>query len=182
MRNVVADTSCIVDLRKAHLLEFIFALPYVFVVPDTLFEDEWLSLTLSEKNALRDKGLEIRELPGVSVARAARYFNQYSRLKLNDCFALALSEDIEDSITTDGRWTSQTRRRTERSRSARRPLGQSTSSKSTQSSQSEGCTRRCSSSAPTTLSFFRSPSSCGASGDWRSCCRGGMGRRKLRIV
>jgi hypothetical protein len=34
--------------------------------------------------------------------RAARYFNQHKRLTLNDCFALTLAEDIEDSILLTG--------------------------------------------------------------------------------
>jgi hypothetical protein len=87
-----------IDLRKAGLLEAILRLPYTFVMPDTLFEDEWLCLTAAEKQLLRDGGLEVRELPGESVVRAAEYFNQHKRLKLNDCFALSLAEDIDESI------------------------------------------------------------------------------------
>ena len=51
MRIIVSDTSCIIDLRKADLLEALLALPYTFVMPDALFEDELLSLTPAEKNA-----------------------------------------------------------------------------------------------------------------------------------
>jgi predicted nucleic acid-binding protein len=102
VRIIVTDTSCMIDLRKAALLESLFELPYTFVMPDTLFEDEWLCLTPDEKDALRDRGLEVRELPGPSVERAARYFNEHRRLKLNDCFALALSEDVDDSILLTG--------------------------------------------------------------------------------
>jgi len=91
-----------IDLRKADLLEAILALPHTFVMPNTLFEDEWLCLTDGEKQLLRDGGLEVRDLAGPSVARAAGYFNKHKRLKLNDCFALALAEDIEDSILLTG--------------------------------------------------------------------------------
>ena len=44
----------------------------------------------------------MRELSGTTVARAAAYFNQHTRLRLNDCFALALAEDINDSILLTG--------------------------------------------------------------------------------
>ena len=42
MRIIVSDTSCMIDLRKAALLGAILALPYTLVMPDTLFEEEWL--------------------------------------------------------------------------------------------------------------------------------------------
>src|SRR5262249_48940301 len=99
---IVSDTSCMIDLRKAALLEPLLELPYTFVVPNALFDDEWFCLTPAEKIALRERGLETRELPGASVTRAAAYFNQHRRLKLNDCFALTLAEDIEDSVLLTG--------------------------------------------------------------------------------
>ena len=36
------------------------------------------------------------------VERAGRYFNQHARLKLNDCFALALAEELGDSLLLTG--------------------------------------------------------------------------------
>ena len=102
MRIVVSDTSCMIDLRKASLLKDFLRLPYSFVMPDILFEDEWLCISDGEKIALRQCGLEVRELPGASVTRAQRYFNEHNPLQLNDCFALALAEDIEDSILLTG--------------------------------------------------------------------------------
>ena len=91
-----------IHLEKATLLNAVLTLPYVFVMPDTLFEDEWLGLAESDKKMLFDNGLEIRELPGAAVTRAAVHFNQYKRLTLNDCFALALAQDIDDSILLTG--------------------------------------------------------------------------------
>jgi len=102
MRIIVSDTSCMIDLHKVELLEELLSLPYMFVMPDTLFDDEWLSLTTAEKKRLRKLGLEVRTLPGPQVARAARYFNRHRRLKLNDCFALVLAEETEDSILLTG--------------------------------------------------------------------------------
>ena len=102
MRIIVSDTSCMIHLEKAALLNAVLALPYVFVMPDTLFEDEWLGLSASDKKMLCDNGLEIRELPGATVTRAAAHFNRHKRLTLNDCFALALAQDIDDSILLTG--------------------------------------------------------------------------------
>lgn len=91
-----------IDLGKASLLEVVFALPYRFLMPDVLFEDEWLDLSASIKKALNAKGLEVCELPGTAVSRAALYFNQDRRLQLNDCYALALAEAIDESILLTG--------------------------------------------------------------------------------
>ncbi len=102
MRIVVSDTSCMIDLRKAGLLEPLLRLPHSFVMPDALFEDEWLCLSQSDKQMLRDLGLDVRILPGHLVERAARYFNQHARLKLNDCFTLVLAEEIDDCILLTG--------------------------------------------------------------------------------
>ena len=102
MRIVVSDTSCMIDLKKVDLLEALLRLPYSFVMPDTLFEDEWLCLSQTEKRALGDLGLEVRTLSGPLVKRAGRYLNQYARLKINDCFALVLSEEIDDCILLTG--------------------------------------------------------------------------------
>lgn len=102
MRIVVSDTSCMIDLRKAGLLEALLRLPHSFVMPDALFEDEWLCLTAPEKKTLCDLGLEVRDLPGEMVERAVGYFNMHARLKLNDCFALTLAEGFGDCILLTG--------------------------------------------------------------------------------
>ena len=102
MRIVVSDTSCMIDLKKGGLLEAMLQLPYSFVMPDTLFENEWLGLSEGEKRALLNLGLEVHTLPGPLVQRAAQYFNQHARLALNDCFALVLAEQIEDCILLTG--------------------------------------------------------------------------------
>lgn len=102
MRIVVSDTTCMIDLRKVALLEAFLRLPYTVVMPDTLFDDEWLSLSDDEKETLRDLGLEVRSLSGELVQCAGAYFNQHVRLKLNDCFALTLAEDIADCILLTG--------------------------------------------------------------------------------
>jgi predicted nucleic acid-binding protein len=105
MQIIVSDTCCMIDLMKAALLEEMLRLPYDFVMPGPLFNDEWLSLDNDTKDRLRALGLEVRDLPGTSVRRAQSYFNENRGLKLNDCFALVLAEDTDESmlLTGDGR-------------------------------------------------------------------------------
>ena len=57
-----------IDLRKGGLLQAVLRLPYSFVMPDTLFENEWLGLSADEKRALLDLGLEVHTLPGPARA------------------------------------------------------------------------------------------------------------------
>ena len=101
-RIIVCDTSCMIPLRKVALLTDILKLPYMFAMPDMLFEDEWSSPSAKEKKALREAGLQVRELAETAVTRAVAYFNRHGRLGLNDCFAFVLAEDIENSILLTG--------------------------------------------------------------------------------
>lgn len=91
-----------IDLMKAALLEDMLRLPYTFTMPAPLFNDEWLSIAPDLKERLRARGLEVPDLPGPSVSRAAQYFNENQGLKLNDCFALVLAEDTDDGMLLTG--------------------------------------------------------------------------------
>ncbi len=102
MRIIVSDTSCIIDLHKVELLLSIFELPYTFVIPHTLFENELLRLTEQEKAELLGRGIEVHELDGVGVQHAHGYFNAHPALQLNDCFALRMAEEIDDAILMTG--------------------------------------------------------------------------------
>ena len=51
-RLVISDSSCLIDLRKASLLEAFLRLPYEVLIPDTLFEDELLRFSPAQKNSL----------------------------------------------------------------------------------------------------------------------------------
>ena len=55
-----------IDLRKAGLLEPLLRLPHSFVMPDALFEDEWLCLSQNDKQILRNLGLDVRTCPVTS--------------------------------------------------------------------------------------------------------------------
>ena len=44
MLVIVSDSSVLIDLAKARLIESALALPYEFLVPDVMFADELLDL------------------------------------------------------------------------------------------------------------------------------------------
>jgi hypothetical protein len=56
-RIIISDTSTLIDLRKAALLEALLRLPYKIQVPDLPYEDELLSIPVGEKPMLRRQGL-----------------------------------------------------------------------------------------------------------------------------
>lgn len=102
MRIVVSDSSCLIDLRKASLLEAFLRLPYEIVIPDTLFHEELLKFSEAEKEALLLDGLQVRELPGDGVRRAQHMERDYPALSIHDCFAFTLAERTPDSILLSG--------------------------------------------------------------------------------
>ena len=91
-----------IDLGKSSLVQTTLQLPYTFVMPDVLFEDELLDFGPVHKRDLLTLGLQVVELDGEGVTRAYGHFEQYRRLTLNDCFALALAEQTENCILLTG--------------------------------------------------------------------------------
>jgi len=102
MRVIVSDTSCVIDLHKAGLLEEFVCLRESIVFPEPLFDDEAISITKAEKNRLIKLGLEVRCLPGDQVGRAGQYYNRYRQLKIHDCFALIVAEETDKSVLLTG--------------------------------------------------------------------------------
>lgn len=102
MRIVVSDSSCLIDLRKARLLESFLRLPYEALIPNTLFEDELLKFTAAQKRTLVEGGLNVIDLPGQSVLRARQVLRDSPRLSVNDGMAFALAESLQGSILLTG--------------------------------------------------------------------------------
>ncbi len=88
----MALTSCLIDLRKASLLDVFVQLPYELLIPNTLFEEEFLKFTAAQKRALVRGGLKVMDLPGERVVRAVDVTRLVPRLSINDGFAFALAE------------------------------------------------------------------------------------------
>jgi predicted nucleic acid-binding protein len=102
MRIIVSDSSCLIDLRKASLLEVFLRLPYEIIIPDTLFEEELLKFTSSQKAALLEGGIGVVGLPGDGVLRAQQLAGQSPSLSIHDCFAFALAERTRGCILLTG--------------------------------------------------------------------------------
>ena len=98
MRIVVSDTSCLIDLRKAALLDSLLSLPYEFLIPNTLFEEELLKFTPAQKQALLRGGLKVVDLPGERVLRAQAIIRELPQLSVHDGFAFALAESHSGCI------------------------------------------------------------------------------------
>ena len=102
MQIVITDSSGLIDLKKGGLFRAMLALPFEFVIPDLLFEDELLSLTDEEKQFLLYGGLKVQTLSGSQVAQAYRYRVEFTQLSLHDNFALVLAENTETCVLLTG--------------------------------------------------------------------------------
>ena len=99
---VVNDASCLIDLKKGELLHVLLRLPYRFVVPLPIREEELLNFTAQEWRMLEDGGLVTYDLPGEEVARVLALKREHSRLSANDCFALVTTTCQENGILLTG--------------------------------------------------------------------------------
>jgi hypothetical protein len=102
MRIVVSDSSCLIDLRKASLLDAFLGLPYEILIPNTLFEEELLKFTSAQKKALIRGGLKVMDLPGERVLRAQHVVRGAPQLSIHDGFAFALAETHAGCILLTG--------------------------------------------------------------------------------
>lgn len=100
MSILISDTSVLIDLERAHLIEAVFTLPMRFGVPDLLFDRELRSYG---GDALLALGLEVMELDSAGVQLAQTYRAREVRISLPDAFALALAKGgTHDLLTGDG--------------------------------------------------------------------------------
>jgi predicted nucleic acid-binding protein len=101
MQVIISDTSCLIDLRKALLIEAFLLLPYEISIPDILFAEELIKFTDSERSLLQ-QGLKILPTSGEGVRKVQSIQRANSRLSINDCFAFVLAESIPNSILLTG--------------------------------------------------------------------------------
>lgn len=101
MRILISDTSCLIDLRKASLLEAFVQLPYDLVIPDILFEQELVQFSNVEKQLIAEE-LRIVSLPSEGVLRVQSVSRDYPALTLNDCFAFVIAEQTPNCILMTG--------------------------------------------------------------------------------
>jgi len=89
MPVLVSDTSVIIDLERARLLERAFQLPHELCVPDLLFERELRGALGDQLLAL---GLSVVELDPPELAEATRLGRRDASLSVADTFAFALAK------------------------------------------------------------------------------------------
>lgn len=99
---VVNDASCLIDLKKGRLLHVLLRLPYRFIVPLPIREEELVDFTAQEWRMLEDAGLVTYDLTGEEVAQVLSIRREYSRLSANDCFALVATICHENGILLTG--------------------------------------------------------------------------------
>ena len=87
---LVSDTSVLIDLDRAGLLEAVFALPHEFAVPDVLYDREMRGEWGERLLAL---GLRVAEVSAEGVGKALRYRQVRASLSVADSFALALAKE-----------------------------------------------------------------------------------------
>ena len=92
MQVIVSDSSVLIDLAKARLIESAFGLPYEFVVIDIMFADELLDLGSYTRDDLLTAGLHVSRSDGDGVETAFKYAQRYIKLSNDDSFSLALAK------------------------------------------------------------------------------------------
>lgn len=97
MTVLVSDTSVIIDLERADLLDEMFLLPFDFAVPDLLYTRE-LEGDLGDK--LIARGLRVEELTAAELRRATSVNRQHTKLSAPDTFAFTLAESRTWALLT----------------------------------------------------------------------------------
>ena len=89
MDVLVSDTSVVIDLERADILDHVFALPFRFIVPDALYEQELKDYGGERLIAM---GLEVCNLTGAQVQEAQRLRTLERRISIHDSYALSLAK------------------------------------------------------------------------------------------
>lgn len=99
MPILVSDTSVLIDLERARLLEDMFHLPFDFAVPDLLYDRE-LAGDLGDQ--LVGLGLRVEVLTPAELSRATTVRRKHVRLSVPDTFAFAIAQSRQWMLLTGG--------------------------------------------------------------------------------
>lgn len=99
---VVNDASALIDLKKGSLLHVLGALPYRWIIPVPIREDEVLSFSAQDWQILESSGFEVFDLPPPLVGEAFDLRKTRPKLSANDCFCLVTARSIEDAVLLTG--------------------------------------------------------------------------------
>jgi predicted nucleic acid-binding protein len=84
------------------VLHVLLRLPYRFIVPLPIREEELLDFTAQEWRMLEDGGLATYDLPAEQVAQVVALKREHSSLSAHDCFALVTTTCQENGILLTG--------------------------------------------------------------------------------
>ncbi|WP_258808432.1 PIN domain-containing protein [Pseudidiomarina sp. CB1] len=84
---LVSDANILIDMAEGGLLEQFFALPFEFIIPDILFEEE----LADEHPHFPELGLKLEVLSGELMVQAFEMITRHSKPSRNDVFAMCLA-------------------------------------------------------------------------------------------
>lgn len=96
MQLLISDANILIDIEEGELIEQMFRLPYQFAIPDILYYEE----LEGQHNYLLAKGLQLADLNENTMRYAEEIIQRYPKPSRNDCFALALAQNIKCPLLT----------------------------------------------------------------------------------
>lgn len=84
------------------MLEAFSRLPYEILIPDILFEQEFVKFSKADRDILTKNGVRIVELLEFGVEQAIRIQAENPALTVNDCFAYVIAEQNTGCILLTG--------------------------------------------------------------------------------
>lgn len=96
MQLLISDSNVLIDLIVINQIDNMFKLPYSFIVPDILYDQE----LRNEHSDLLKKGLKIKELSSETIMYSMKLMEKYDKPGRNDLFALALAKQESSPLIT----------------------------------------------------------------------------------
>ncbi|MFC1603192.1 DUF3368 domain-containing protein [Pseudomonadota bacterium] len=93
---LISDANLLIDMDVAGLLDRIFELPFEYVTPESLFEEELRSWHAD----LLEKGLRLKALTPELINRVESLSGQYKGVSIHDLSALILAEHSNAPLLT----------------------------------------------------------------------------------
>ncbi|MCT7630955.1 PIN domain-containing protein [Aliarcobacter butzleri] len=96
MQLLISDSNVLIDLIVINQIDNMFKLPYSFIVPDILYDQE----LKNDHSNLLTKGLKIKKLSSETIMYSMELMEKYSKPGRNDLFALALAKQESSPLIT----------------------------------------------------------------------------------
>lgn len=97
MQLLISDSNVLIDLIVINQIDNMFKLPYSFIVPDILYDQE----LKNDHSDLLEKGLKIKELSSKTIIYSMGLMDKYDKPGRNDLFALALAKQESSPLITE---------------------------------------------------------------------------------